>query len=273
MGCRESITQCTDTAPKSRDAAASSALKCIGSWDDHLASHILLPIVIISLFIETGKGIQIWKHNGAIYSGDWKFGKRDGYGSYSIPDPVTKEYLKVYTGWWRNNKECVSDISCICLETCKTIIENTGIFQRAPVPHIEGPEGFGGNEYVKQENESKSSRVEAHLPALPSLQAWVCFKLRLVPPESSGSSRGDIHHPAEPPGSCISPSPAAQEGQAMCLCPTLLCLQHACSAGGTCPHSMHCKRCEKNQLRSTVLQVLQPIKQKRQVIWGIKPVT
>lgn len=182
--------------------------------------------MIISLFIETGKGIQIWKHNGAIYSGDWKFGKRDGYGSYSIPDPVTKEYLKVYTGWWRNNKECVSDISCICLETCKTIIENTGIFQRAPVPHIEGPEGFGGNEYVKQENESKSSRVEAHLPALPSLQAWVCFKLRLVPPESSESSRGDIHHPAEPPGSCISPSPAAQEGQAR----HSVCARHCCAS-------------------------------------------
>lgn len=57
--------------------------------------------------LKHGKGIQIWKHNGAIYSGDWKFGKRDGYGSYSIPDPVTKEYLKVYTGWWRNNKECI----------------------------------------------------------------------------------------------------------------------------------------------------------------------
>ncbi|POI23628.1 hypothetical protein CIB84_012624, partial [Bambusicola thoracicus] len=56
--------------------------------------------------LKHGKGIQIWKHNGAIYSGDWKFGKRDGYSSYSIPDPVTREYLKVYTGWWRDNKKC-----------------------------------------------------------------------------------------------------------------------------------------------------------------------
>lgn len=73
------------------------------------------------LFIETGKGTQIWKRTGAIYSGDWKFGKRDGYGSYSIPDPVTKEYKKVYTGWWKNDKKCVSVISGICPETCKKI--------------------------------------------------------------------------------------------------------------------------------------------------------
>lgn len=53
----------------------------------------------------------MWKRTGAIYSGDWKFGKRDGYGSYSIPDPVTKEYKRVYTGWWKNDKKCVSEIS------------------------------------------------------------------------------------------------------------------------------------------------------------------
>ncbi|XP_054699791.1 MORN repeat-containing protein 3 isoform X2 [Grus americana] len=56
--------------------------------------------------LKHGKGTQVWKRTGAIYSGDWKFGKRDGYGSYSIPDPVTKEYKKVYTGWWKNDKKC-----------------------------------------------------------------------------------------------------------------------------------------------------------------------
>ncbi|XP_075626229.1 MORN repeat-containing protein 3 isoform X3 [Balearica regulorum gibbericeps] len=56
--------------------------------------------------LKHGKGTQVWKCTGAIYSGDWKFGKRDGYGSYSIPDPVTKEYKKVYTGWWKNDKKC-----------------------------------------------------------------------------------------------------------------------------------------------------------------------
>ncbi|KAM4763789.1 MORN repeat-containing protein 3 isoform 2-T3 [Cyanocitta cristata] len=54
--------------------------------------------------LKHGKGTQLWKNTGAIYSGDWKFGKRDGYGSYSIPDPVTKEYKRVYTGWWENDR-------------------------------------------------------------------------------------------------------------------------------------------------------------------------
>ncbi|XP_032864272.2 MORN repeat-containing protein 3 isoform X1 [Tyto alba] len=56
--------------------------------------------------LKHGKGMQVWKHTGAIYSGDWKFGNRDGYGSYSIPDSVTKEYKKVYVGWWKNNQKC-----------------------------------------------------------------------------------------------------------------------------------------------------------------------
>ncbi|NXS92612.1 MORN3 protein, partial [Jacana jacana] len=56
--------------------------------------------------LKHGKGIQVWTRAGAIYSGDWKFGKRDGYGSYSILDPGTKEYKKVYAGWWKNDKKC-----------------------------------------------------------------------------------------------------------------------------------------------------------------------
>ncbi|XP_006015327.1 MORN repeat-containing protein 3 [Alligator sinensis] len=56
--------------------------------------------------LKHGKGTQIWKRTGAIYNGDWKFGKRDGYGTYSIPDPVTKGYKKVYSGWWKNDKKC-----------------------------------------------------------------------------------------------------------------------------------------------------------------------
>ncbi|XP_044845619.1 MORN repeat-containing protein 3 isoform X2 [Mauremys mutica] len=56
--------------------------------------------------LKHGKGTQTWKSTGAIYNGDWKFGKRDGYGTYSIPDPLTKEYKKVYSGWWKNDKKC-----------------------------------------------------------------------------------------------------------------------------------------------------------------------
>ncbi|NWS13431.1 MORN3 protein, partial [Pachyramphus minor] len=58
-----------------------------------------------------GKGTQIWKSTGAVYSGDWKFGKQDGYGSYSIPDPVTKEYKRVYTGWWKNGQKTGQGVS------------------------------------------------------------------------------------------------------------------------------------------------------------------
>ncbi|NXC37447.1 MORN3 protein, partial [Campylorhamphus procurvoides] len=61
--------------------------------------------------LKHGKGTQIWKRTGAIYSGDWKFGKRDGYGTYSIPDPVTKEYRKVYTGWWENGQRTGQGVS------------------------------------------------------------------------------------------------------------------------------------------------------------------
>ncbi|XP_065594754.1 MORN repeat-containing protein 3 [Cyrtonyx montezumae] len=55
--------------------------------------------------LKHGRGIQRWKRSGAIYNGDWKRGKRDGYGSYSAPDPVTREY-QVYEGWWRKDKRC-----------------------------------------------------------------------------------------------------------------------------------------------------------------------
>ncbi|OXB64125.1 hypothetical protein ASZ78_002055 [Callipepla squamata] len=62
-----------------------------GEWSDNL---------------KHGKGTQLWKHSGAVYSGDWKCGKRDGHGSYSVPDPVSREYRKVYAGCWRNDRRC-----------------------------------------------------------------------------------------------------------------------------------------------------------------------
>ncbi|XP_064424249.1 MORN repeat-containing protein 3 isoform X1 [Latimeria chalumnae] len=52
----------------------------------------------------TGKGTQIWKSNRAIYDGDWKFDKRNGFGTFSMPDPLTGEYMKVYSGGWKNDK-------------------------------------------------------------------------------------------------------------------------------------------------------------------------
>nr|XP_054094983.1 MORN repeat-containing protein 3 isoform X2 [Callithrix jacchus] len=53
----------------------------------------------------TGKGTQVWKKNGAIYEGDWKFGKRDGYGTLSLPDQQTGKYRRVYSGWWKGDKK------------------------------------------------------------------------------------------------------------------------------------------------------------------------
>ncbi|XP_040106654.1 MORN repeat-containing protein 3 isoform X2 [Oryx dammah] len=53
-----------------------------------------------------GKGTQVWKKNGAIYEGDWKSGKRDGYGTLSLPDQETGKYKRVYSGWWKGDKKC-----------------------------------------------------------------------------------------------------------------------------------------------------------------------
>lgn len=55
-----------------------------------------------------GKGTQVWKTSGAIYDGDWKFGKRDGYGTHSVVSPETKEYTRKYCGGWKNGKKHVS---------------------------------------------------------------------------------------------------------------------------------------------------------------------
>ena len=54
-----------------------------------------------------GKGTYKWVSSGAIYDGDWKEGKRSGFGTYSIPTgPDT--YRKQYSGGWKNGKKHVS---------------------------------------------------------------------------------------------------------------------------------------------------------------------
>ncbi|CAJ1061518.1 hypothetical protein LDENG_00057720 [Xyrichtys novacula] len=52
-----------------------------------------------------GKGTQVWKESGMIYDGECKFGKRDGYGTYSVLLPQRKEYLRKYCGEWKNGKK------------------------------------------------------------------------------------------------------------------------------------------------------------------------
>ena len=53
-----------------------------------------------------GKGTYKWKQTNCIYDGDWKEGKRNGFGTFSIP---TKEggYQKQYSGGWKNDKRHV----------------------------------------------------------------------------------------------------------------------------------------------------------------------
>ncbi|XP_068430646.1 MORN repeat-containing protein 3 [Clinocottus analis] len=52
-----------------------------------------------------GKGTQVWKKSGAIYNGDWKFGKRDGFATFSVLLPETKEYVRKHCGGWKNGKK------------------------------------------------------------------------------------------------------------------------------------------------------------------------
>lgn len=60
-----------------------------------------------------GKGRQLWKRSCAEYNGEWKFGKCDGYGTYSVLLPETKKYAKKYCGEWKNGKKHV----CITMQS------------------------------------------------------------------------------------------------------------------------------------------------------------
>jgi hypothetical protein len=72
-----------------------------------------------SLFLIIGKGTYKWKENGAIYDGDWKRGKRNGFGTYSVPNKGGG-YRKEYSGGWKNDMRHVSN-ECkqtVCLSLC-----------------------------------------------------------------------------------------------------------------------------------------------------------
>ena len=59
-----------------------------------------------ALYFILGKGTYNWKANGALYDGDWKCGKRSGYGTYSLPKG-DGTYNKIYSGGWKNDKRHV----------------------------------------------------------------------------------------------------------------------------------------------------------------------
>jgi len=67
-------------------------------------------LVTLVLYCHLGKGTYKWKATGALYDGDWKEDKRNGFGTYSIP---TEDggYTKQYSGGWKDNKKHV----CTCI--------------------------------------------------------------------------------------------------------------------------------------------------------------
>ncbi|XP_073737313.1 MORN repeat-containing protein 3 isoform X10 [Callorhinus ursinus] len=78
----------------------------VGEWKDNMKHASGLPCLQCRpIRVSSGKGTQIWKKKGAIYEGDWKFGKRDGYGTLSFPDQEMGKPRKVYSGWWKDDKK------------------------------------------------------------------------------------------------------------------------------------------------------------------------
>lgn len=65
-----------------------------------------MPFLIFS-----GKGTYKWKSTGAIYDGDWKNGKRNGFGTLSTPDDSLAGFKKLYSGGWKNDKKHVRAVS------------------------------------------------------------------------------------------------------------------------------------------------------------------
>ena len=53
-----------------------------------------------------GKGTQKWKATGKVYDGDWKKGKRSGFGTLTQSDGKGG-YNKEYSGGWKNDKKHV----------------------------------------------------------------------------------------------------------------------------------------------------------------------
>ena len=62
---------------------------------------------LIYLNYISGKGTYKWKATGCLYDGDWKGGKRNGFGTYSLPQEGGG-YKKQYSGGWKNDKRHVS---------------------------------------------------------------------------------------------------------------------------------------------------------------------
>lgn len=74
----------------------------------------------ISIVLFKGRGTQVWNKSGAVYSGEWKHGRRDGHGTYSVLLQESKAYAKKYCGEWKSGRKHVcmlSDITCMHQKT------------------------------------------------------------------------------------------------------------------------------------------------------------
>jgi len=80
-----------------------------------LDAIFVFTTLLSSMLWIAGKGTYRWKSTGGIYDGDWKYGKRNGFGTLSFPDKITGKYKKQYSGGWKNDKThvCPTEIFAI----------------------------------------------------------------------------------------------------------------------------------------------------------------
>ena len=96
------ILKSVRTIPKSKNVCLKLKTKQQQYKSTNVLSVLLKHFLKCILFYKIGKGTYRWKSNGAIYDGDWKKGKRSGFGTFSLPDGKGG-YKKGYSGGWKND--------------------------------------------------------------------------------------------------------------------------------------------------------------------------
>ena len=73
-----------------------------------------------------GKGQYTWKKSGALYDGDWKEDKRNGFGTYSVIREGS--LVKEYAGGWKNDMRHVRLLACPPMDLRKNRSFSTGLW-------------------------------------------------------------------------------------------------------------------------------------------------